>query len=74
VAALTLTFLAGCAESAAQAVREAAAVVADSVPAGSLRAAAPVNGIILHYVSGGQGPALILLHGFPEDWSAVQLA
>ena len=24
----------------------------------------------LHYVAGGQGPAIILLHGFPEDWSA----
>ena len=29
----------------------------------------PVNGIRLHYVRGGQGPAVILLHGFPEDWS-----
>jgi pimeloyl-ACP methyl ester carboxylesterase len=24
----------------------------------------------LHYVSGGTGPVVILLHGFPEDWSA----
>jgi pimeloyl-ACP methyl ester carboxylesterase len=24
----------------------------------------------LHYVAGGQGPVVILLHGFPEDWSA----
>jgi pimeloyl-ACP methyl ester carboxylesterase len=24
----------------------------------------------VHYVSGGQGPALILIHGFPENWSA----
>src|SRR5687768_3962054 len=24
----------------------------------------------VHYVSGGSGPAVILLHGFPEDWSA----
>ena len=23
----------------------------------------------LHYVRGGQGPAVILLHGFPEDWT-----
>jgi pimeloyl-ACP methyl ester carboxylesterase len=24
----------------------------------------------VHYVSGGSGPTVILLHGFPEDWSA----
>jgi pimeloyl-ACP methyl ester carboxylesterase len=27
-----------------------------------------VNGTSLHYVRGGKGPAVILLHGFPEDW------
>jgi pimeloyl-ACP methyl ester carboxylesterase len=27
-----------------------------------------VNGTVLHYVRGGKGPALILIHGFPEDW------
>jgi pimeloyl-ACP methyl ester carboxylesterase len=29
-----------------------------------------VNGTTLHYVRGGTGPAVILLHGFPEDWYA----
>jgi len=29
---------------------------------------AQVNGITLHYVRGGTGPAVILLHAFPEDW------
>jgi predicted alpha/beta-fold hydrolase len=29
---------------------------------------AQVNGTTLHYVRGGAGPAVILLHGFPEDW------
>ena len=29
---------------------------------------ARVNGATLHYVRGGAGPAIILLHGFPEDW------
>jgi pimeloyl-ACP methyl ester carboxylesterase len=28
---------------------------------------ATVNGITLHYVRGGNGPAVILVHGFPED-------
>jgi pimeloyl-ACP methyl ester carboxylesterase len=31
-----------------------------------------VNGTTLHYVRGGTGPAIILLHGFPEDWSAYR--
>ena len=31
---------------------------------------AQVNGTTLYYVRGGAGPAVILLHGFPEDWFA----
>jgi pimeloyl-ACP methyl ester carboxylesterase len=31
---------------------------------------AQVNGTTLHYVRGGTGPTVILLHGFPEDWYA----
>ena len=27
-----------------------------------------VNGTTLHYVRGGTGPAVVLLHGFPQDW------
>ena len=27
-----------------------------------------VNGTRLHYVSGGAGPALVLLHGWPTSW------
>jgi len=29
---------------------------------------ATVNGTTLHYVRGGKGPPLILIHGFPQDW------
>jgi pimeloyl-ACP methyl ester carboxylesterase len=29
---------------------------------------ANVNGTRLHYVRGGTGPAVILIHGWPEDW------
>ena len=29
---------------------------------------ATVNGVRLHYVEAGQGPLVILLHGFPEFW------
>ena len=31
---------------------------------------ARVNGTTLHYVRGRAGPAIILIHGFPEDWYA----
>ncbi len=33
---------------------------------------AEVNGTRIHYVRGGAGPAVILIHGFPEDWSEFQ--
>ena len=26
----------------------------------------------MHYVRGGSGPAVILLHGFPQDWSVFR--
>jgi haloacetate dehalogenase len=29
-----------------------------------------VNGIKLHYVEQGSGPAVVFLHGFPESWYA----
>jgi pimeloyl-ACP methyl ester carboxylesterase len=39
---------------------------------GFLSSTARVNGTTLHYVRGGTGPAVILLHGFPQDWSAFR--
>ena len=27
-----------------------------------------VNGTSLHYVRGGQGPLVVLIHGYPQDW------
>jgi pimeloyl-ACP methyl ester carboxylesterase len=29
---------------------------------------ASVNGIQLHYVIGGQGDPIVLLHGWPQTW------
>jgi pimeloyl-ACP methyl ester carboxylesterase len=36
--------------------------------AGFQSGTAAVNGTTLHYVRGGHGPAIVLLHGFPQDW------
>ena len=33
---------------------------------------ANVNRTTLHYVRGGTGPAVMLLHGFPQDWSVFR--
>src|ERR1700753_2514474 len=37
--------------------------------AGFVSETAVVNGTTLHYLRGGDGPPLILIHGFPQDWS-----
>jgi pimeloyl-ACP methyl ester carboxylesterase len=29
---------------------------------------ATVNGVKMYYVRGGDGPAVVLIHGFPQDW------
>ena len=31
---------------------------------------AMAGGLLMHYVEAGTGPAVILLHGFPETWYA----
>jgi pimeloyl-ACP methyl ester carboxylesterase len=39
-----------------------------SLGGGFISGKAKVNGTMLHYVRGGTGPTVILLHGFPQDW------
>jgi pimeloyl-ACP methyl ester carboxylesterase len=38
-------------------------------PAGFQSEFAEVNGFRMHYVRGGEGSPVVLIHGFPEDWS-----
>ena len=38
--------------------------------AGFVSSTANINGATIHYVRGGAGPAVVLLHGFPQDWYA----
>jgi len=40
------------------------------LPRGGTSRFVQVNGIRLHYVSAGSGPAVILLHGWPQTWFA----
>jgi pimeloyl-ACP methyl ester carboxylesterase len=49
-----------------------AAEAASMLPSGFSSAQARLNGTSLHYVRGGHGPAVILIHGFPEDWVEYQ--
>ena len=39
-------------------------------PPGFTSGTVEANG--LHYVRGGHGPAIVLVHGFPEDWAEYQ--
>ena len=41
---------------------------AENIPEGFVSELTTVNGITLHYVRGGEGPPLVLIHGFPQDW------
>jgi pimeloyl-ACP methyl ester carboxylesterase len=41
---------------------------AQTVPAGFRDEYTSVNGVRLHYVSAGNGPLILFLHGFPEFW------
>lgn len=55
------------ATTVADASREADPAVAE-LGGGFVARTAGVNGTVIHYVRGGRGPTLVLLHGFPEDW------
>ena len=60
---LSLLLSGSCALSQAEAQGQA------QTPPGFASVTAKVNGTSLHYLRGGQGPPVILIHGFPQDWS-----
>jgi pimeloyl-ACP methyl ester carboxylesterase len=49
-------------------VAQTSAVEASRDAAGWKHGFAEVNGVRLHYVEAGEGPLVLLLHGFPELW------
>ncbi len=67
--ALVVFILLGCSAvfGQAQAKRQIDPAVA-KLGKGFVSNTAKVNGTTLHYVRGGTGPAIILIHGFPQDW------
>ncbi|MEH2401575.1 alpha/beta fold hydrolase [Nostoc sp.] len=38
------------------------------LPTGFTSATAEVNGVTIHYVMGGTGDPLVLVHGWPQTW------
>lgn len=55
--------------SAAAARPEAASArVTTNVPTGFQSKTADLNGVQIHYVMGGSGPPILLIHGWPETW------
>src|SRR5262245_45116921 len=67
---LVATFaLLGCGSTPRQAtVARAVDPAVAALGPGFVSDTASVNGAVLHYIRGGSGPAVILLHGFPQNW------
>jgi pimeloyl-ACP methyl ester carboxylesterase len=55
-------------QSATEAKKSDSVVAAANPPSGFKHAFATVNGVKIHYVTGGSGDPLILLHGFGQNW------
>src|ERR1700710_1111414 len=54
--------------TASSVVAFAAPVIPASPPAGFKHQYAVVNGVKIHYVIGGKGEPLLLVHGFGQNW------
>ena len=65
---IALLFLVGSVLLAQTQVQEQMRSIATEIDNEFVSEIATVNGIKLHYVRGGEGPAIVLIHGFPEDW------
>jgi pimeloyl-ACP methyl ester carboxylesterase len=70
---LALSALAGCGIIFSQAeAQDPASLLAMGLSKDFASETASMNGTTLHYVRGGKGPPLILIHGFPQDWYEYQ--
>jgi pimeloyl-ACP methyl ester carboxylesterase len=64
--AVALTSMPVLAQGAAQASSPAVAAQTEQLPPGFAEKSATVNGVRINYKIGGQGPAVVLLHGYAE--------
>jgi pimeloyl-ACP methyl ester carboxylesterase len=64
--AVALISMPALAEGAAQACSPTVAPKAEQLPPGFTEKSATVNGVRINYKIGGQGPAVVLLHGYAE--------
>jgi pimeloyl-ACP methyl ester carboxylesterase len=64
--AAALTSLPALAQEVAQASAPATPVQAEQLPPGFAEKSAAVNGVRINYKIGGEGPAVVLLHGYTE--------
>jgi pimeloyl-ACP methyl ester carboxylesterase len=71
-ALLAVAALSACGKAVSQPEPGDADATVRELGAGFRSGRVAVNGTELHYVRGGSGPNLLLLHGFPEDWSAFR--
>ena len=69
VTILGLFVLVGCSTSGVATKPATRAAVASLGP-GFVSESVRVNEATIHYVRGGAGPAVVLIHGFPQDWFA----
>jgi pimeloyl-ACP methyl ester carboxylesterase len=69
VTVLGLFVLVGCSTPGVSTKPATRAAVASLGP-GFVSEAVLVNEATIHYVRGGAGPSVILIHGFPQDWYA----
>ena len=66
---LAVVLLAACGDALGQSSsKQATDAAVTELGVGFISATVRASGITLHYVRGGTGPAVILLHAFPEDW------
>lgn len=67
-AMIGLAVLFTCSSALAQGVKENQSKLVAVLGPGFVSQTANLSGMTLHYVRGGSGPAVILIHGFPQDW------